>query len=115
MVRWDIPLGKYLRVVFGMAAIVGAASLLWGKNPLNNFLLAVGAFFLLEHIYTWEEFSFKDLIGHEWLGLGMMLVVLIFNFNLFALILLITGVGLTVSFKTPLKNEFKILIKKLWG
>ena len=95
-----------------MAAIVGAASLLWGKNPLNDFLLTVGAFFLLEHIYTWEEFSFKDFIGHEWLGFVMMIVVIIFNFNWISFLLLITGVGITLNFKTPFKNEFKILFGK---
>lgn len=112
MVRQEIPLPKYLRVVFGMAAIVGAASLLWGKNPLNDFLLAVGTFLLLEHIYSWEEFTFQDFIGHEWLGFAMMVAVIMFNFNWISLILLLVGIGLTANFETPFKNEFKILYEK---
>lgn len=41
---------------------------LWGAA-----FTAFGAFMLIEHIYTWG-FQFWDFIGHEWLGLLMIVV-----------------------------------------
>ena len=69
---------KYLKNLFGVASI------------------GLGAFFLVEHIWSWGEFSFFDFIGHEWLG--------------FVLILL--GIGLNLNFKTGLSSELKHLFKK---
>ena len=54
------------------------------KNLSGVCLIGLGAFLLIEHIWSWGELSFFDFLGHEWLGL----------------IMIIVGVGLNISFKT---------------
>jgi len=68
---------KYLKNLFGVASI------------------GLGAFFIAEHIWMWGEFSFFDFIGHDWLGL----------------ILILFGVAINLNFKTGLSTELKKLFK----
>jgi len=51
------------------------------KNVFGSGAIVLGAFFLIEHIYKWEELSFFDFIGHEWLGLALILFGVIINVN----------------------------------
>jgi len=37
-------------------------------------LVGVGAFLILEHIYTYGGLDLWDLLGHEWLGIVLVLV-----------------------------------------
>ena len=37
-------------------------------------LIGVGAFLLIEHIYTYGGVDLWDLLGHEWLGIVLVLV-----------------------------------------
>ena len=108
-----IELKKYLKVIYGMALIIGASSLLFGNNIILNFILVLGTFLLLEHIYTWEEFSVKDFIGHEYLGFILILIVFLFRIEYtqswIAIFLVGCGITLTANFQTKLKNEFKLL------
>lgn len=54
---------KYTKNLFGMGSII------------------IGAGLIIEHIYMWGEFSFYDLIGHEWLGFVLIIVGIILNLN----------------------------------
>lgn len=54
---------KYLKKLFGISFIL------------------FGSFFVVEHIWTWGEFSFYDLIGHEWLGFLLILLGIAINLN----------------------------------
>ena len=56
----------------------------YSKNLFGILFIGSGAFLLIEHIYMWGEFAFFDFIGHEWLGL----------------ILILVGCFLNVGFKT---------------
>lgn len=49
--------------------------------------IVLGGYFVVEHILVWDEFSFWDFIGHEWLGL----------------LLILFGIGINVSFS---KDKF---------
>lgn len=69
---------SYLKKLFGVCSIV------------------TGGFLVGEHIWTWEEFSFFDFIGHEWLGL----------------ILILFGIGLNINFS---KDRFSKELKKLFN
>lgn len=51
------------------------------KNLSGIFSIMVGAGLIIEHIYMWGEFSFYDLIGHEWLGFVLIIVGIILNLN----------------------------------
>lgn len=51
------------------------------KNLLGVFLIGGGAFLIIEHIWSWGEFSFWDFIGHDWLGLLMVLAGILLNIN----------------------------------
>lgn len=69
------------------------------KNLVGISSIFLGAFLIIEHIYSWGEFSFFDFIGHEWLGL----------------ILVIGGIIINLNFKTPLSEELKNFSKvKEW-
>jgi len=59
--------------------------------------IGFGAFLVIEHILTWGEFSFWDLIGHEWLGLLLILGGIIANINFSK-----------ANFSKELKRLFKI-------
>ena len=52
------------------------------KNLAGMGLIGVGAFLIIEHIYAWGEFSFYDFIGHEWLGLVLIIAGIVLNTNL---------------------------------
>jgi len=69
----------------------------YSKNLFGMLFIAAGAFLMIEHIFMWGEFSFFDFLGHEWLGL----------------ILVIFGAVLNFNFKTPLSSELKALFNKL--
>lgn len=58
--------------------------------------IGAGAALIIEHIYTWGEFSIKDIIGHEWLGI----------------VLIILGIWLNVNFKTNWSENLKNLTEK---
>ncbi len=52
------------------------------KNLFGMISIAAGAVLVIEHIYMWGEFSFYDLIGHEWLGLLLILGGILLNMNM---------------------------------
>lgn len=54
---------KYYRKLFGGGSIL------------------LGAYFVIEHIWNIGEFSFYDFIGHEWLGLLLIVVGILLNIN----------------------------------
>ena len=54
---------KYLKKVFGTLAILG------------------GTFLVVEHIWSWGEVAFFDFIGHEWLGVILIIFGIILNTN----------------------------------
>ena len=41
-------------------------------------LFGLGAFLILEHIYTYGFISLGDFLGHEWLGIVLLILGLIF-------------------------------------
>ena len=71
----------------------------YSKNLFGILFIGVGAILIIEHIYMWGEFSFFDLLGHEWLGLLLVVGGCVLNFN----------------FKTPLSSELKSLWNKING
>ena len=133
MVWQDITLKDYLKVLTGIVLISVSSLLIWTDNVFWNIPLLIGTILLCEHIYTWEEFSVRDILGHEWAGLTLILIVMFSNLNwrvlvamfsnfdwrnlnlLFpnlhwiALVLLLIGVSINLNFTTPFKNEFKRL------
>lgn len=46
----------------------------YSKNLFGILFIGSGAFLIIEHIYMWGEFTFFDFIGHEWLGLVLILL-----------------------------------------
>ncbi len=42
-----------------------------------NNLLIIGMILLIEHLLVYGRFDFKDFLGHEWLGLILVLIPLI--------------------------------------
>ena len=68
----------------------------YSKNLFGMLSIGAGAALIIEHIYMWGEFSFKDILGHEWLGLGLIILGCVMNLN----------------FKTGLSAEIKNLINK---
>jgi len=53
----------------------------YNKKLFGVGFIGLGAFFVIEHILVWDEFSFWDFIGHEWLGLLLILVGIGMNVN----------------------------------
>ena len=51
------------------------------KNLFGILGIGAGAFLIIEHIYMWGEFTFYDFIGHEWLGLLLILGGIVLNLN----------------------------------
>lgn len=75
------------------------------KRYFGGGCIILGLYMLIEHIYSWGNLDFWDIIGHEWLGL----------------IFFLAGLSLFVNFKKPpegvlikLKNDFmtQILFQK---
>lgn len=67
----------------------------YSKNLFGMLFIAAGAFLIIEHIYMWGEFSFFDFIGHEWLGL----------------VLIVLGILINLNFKTKLSSQ----LTKFWS
>ena len=61
----------------------------YSKNLFGMLFIAAGAFLIIEHIYMWGEFTFFDLMGHEWLGILLILI----------------GCGLNVKFWRKTKSK----------
>ncbi len=53
----------------------------YSKNLFGMLGIGTGAILIIEHIYMWGEFTFYDFIGHEWLGLVLILGGIILNLN----------------------------------
>ncbi len=109
--RQDIELKPYLKLVYGSLFIAVGTGLNLG-GIIGNALLLGGTFLMIEHIYSWEQFTLSDYIGHEYLGLGMFIVGSLVNMSFWGLIPLGVGIYLA-SKKGTLKNEFKLLLNKL--
>jgi len=43
------------------------------KRLYGGGLIALGAFFLIEHVYSWG-FDWNDFLGHEYLGIYLILI-----------------------------------------
>lgn len=54
----------------------------YSKNLFGILFIGSGAFLLIEHIYFWGDFAFFDFVGHEWLGITLVLLGCILNINL---------------------------------
>lgn len=54
----------------------------YSKNLFGMLGIGAGAALIIEHIHMWGEFTFYDFIGHEWLGLLLILAGIILNLNL---------------------------------
>jgi len=54
---------KYTKNLYGIAAIL------------------LGAFFCVEHIYSYGRLDFYDFLGHEWLGIILIIVGIILNIS----------------------------------
>lgn len=67
----------------------------YSKNLFGMLSIGAGALLIIEHIYMWGEFSFWDFIGHEWLGL----------------LLIVLGISINLNFKTKLSSQ----LTKLWS
>lgn len=44
-------------------------------------MIGLGAFLLIEHIWTWGEVAFFDFIGHEYLGFLLIIGGILLNMN----------------------------------
>ena len=53
----------------------------YSKNLFGMTGIAVGAFLIIEHIYMWGSFDFFDIIGHEWLGLLLIIIGIVLNLD----------------------------------
>lgn len=53
----------------------------YNKKLFGVGFIVLGGFFVIEHIWTWDEFAFWDFIGHEWLGLILILFGILINVN----------------------------------
>ena len=51
------------------------------KNLAGVFMVGGGSFLIMEHIWSWGSFDFFDIIGHDWLGLLMIIIGIILNLN----------------------------------
>lgn len=107
--RQDIAVKPYLKMVYGLMLIVASAALAIGDNMILNMVLFAGYFLLIEHIYSWAVFSAKDLMGHEWLGLALVIIGIFYYQAWWAFLPLVLGVLLVLDFETPFRNELKLL------
>ena len=53
----------------------------YNKNLFGAGSIVLGAFFLVEHIFRWNEVAFWDFIGHEWLGIVLIVFGIVLNTN----------------------------------
>ena len=44
------------------------------KRLLSGMLIVSGAFLMLEHLFMYEGFDLLDFVGHEYYGLGMIII-----------------------------------------
>ncbi len=51
------------------------------KRTFGGGVSLAGFYLVWEHIWSWGEFTFWDFIGHEWLGLILILVGIGVNIN----------------------------------
>ena len=102
-----VTLKTYLKVIYGMALV--ALSVGFVLYSWKGAFLFFGAFLLMEHLYSWNDFTFKDIIGHEWLGAVCLIIGIIWFKSYWAIIPVVIAIGLNIDFKQPFKNEFKIL------
>lgn len=51
------------------------------KNLSGVVLIGVGAFLIIEHIWSWGSFDFFDIVGHDWLGFLMVIIGIVLNLN----------------------------------
>lgn len=57
---------QYGKNLWGIGAILSGAYLLLLNHP--SFLIVLGTFLLVEHIWNWGNFTLYDFVGHEYLG-----------------------------------------------
>ncbi len=79
-----------------MAAYNDRSKKKYSKILFSALSILAGAFLLIEHLFAWGDFAFLDFVGHEWLGLALIIIPFIMNLN----------------FKVPLSSEIKWLIGK---
>ena len=71
-----------IRIKMGDDSIMDLSSMKsYSKNLWGIALILLGSFLLIEHIWTWSEVAFWDFIGHEWLGLALVIIGTIINTN----------------------------------
>ena len=59
-------------------------SLKFGKHTINLYgmgAILLGAFLLIEHIYSYGRLDFFDFFGHEWFGFLLILAGIVANLN----------------------------------
>lgn len=91
----------------------------WQYGFWNN-VLFVGTLLLFEHILTYGRFDFFDFLGHEWLGLILVLIpLLLFQKWIYMIfIILIFLIGCRYSWNDKLsplqyaKNKIKYIFKR---
>ena len=105
-----IDLKTYLKVVYGMGFVAFALGFIFFS--WTGGLAFMGAFLLMEHLYSWTAFSMKDVFGHEWLGAFLLIIAIVLSDKWLALPFVLIAIVLNANFKHPFKNEIKILFKK---
>ena len=69
------PIPNYYRRLIGtIIAMISIALLIDTSSKIHLTTLLVGSFLWIEHCYQWG-FQFWDFLGHEWLGLILILIV----------------------------------------
>lgn len=53
------------------------------KKPVSAFLIMGGSGLMMEHLFTFDGFDLFDFWGHEYLGLGMIIVGMLVSMKWF--------------------------------
>lgn len=105
-----ITLKKYLKNIFGIGSILFGGLFLVGGWKVA--FVGLGIFWIAEHIYSWGEFSFYDFLGHEWLGLLILIILSIILKSWIGAFFIFAGVIINLNFKTRLSSELLKLLKR---
>lgn len=66
------------------------------KKIISMFMIVGGSSLLLEHLFTWGGFDLLDFWGHEYLGIGMVII------------------GFLISIKYEQKKELNLKDPRTW-
>lgn len=87
----------YGKNLWGLGLLLGGVYLIILTNhSFLSFLTVLGGFLLFEHIFNFGNFEFWDFIGHEWIGVSLIIITFLAGIitwiSLFGVILILISI-----------------------